>query len=96
MKTDSIKPKEGLQLRKIGKQYMIVDASGGNVNMCNVYSLNRTAARLWEQMADNGMSTLEELAAYLCANYEIDEPSALRDVERLLAEWRSFGLIVNI
>ena len=40
----TIYPQEGLQLRKVGKQYMIVKANENNVNMSDVYSLNRTAA----------------------------------------------------
>ena len=44
-------------LRRIGNQYMIVEACAGNVNMSNVYSLNRTAAWLWEQIAEDGCTT---------------------------------------
>ncbi len=86
--------KKGLQLRKVGKQHMIVEASEENVNMSNVYSLNTTAARLWELIAENPATTAEQLVDYLCDNYEIDKATATGDVERLLAEWKSYGLII--
>ena len=48
MNDNIVRPKRNLQLRKIQNQYMIVEASAANVNMSNVYSLNKTAADLWE------------------------------------------------
>ena len=44
MNDNVVRPKRNLQLRKIQNQYMIVEASAVNVNMSNVYSLNKTAA----------------------------------------------------
>lgn len=85
-------PKPGLQLRRIGQQYMIVEVSAGNANMSNVYSLNRTAARLWELLSAKD-STPAELADELAEFYGIDSDTALRDVERQLKLWREFGLI---
>ena len=81
-----------MQLRKIKNLYMIVEASADNVNMSNVYSLNQTAAELW-QLIGSGERTAEELAVWLSDSYSIEPSSALYDVERQLAEWRSYGLI---
>lgn len=92
MGTYIIKPQSGLKLRKIGRQHVIVKACDGNVNMSNVYSLNRTAAELWKQL-EQGNSTVEGLAEWLCGRYEVEKAVALHDVERQLAEWESFGLI---
>ena len=91
-KTYIIKPQGGLKLRKIGRQHVIVKACDGNVNMSNVYSLNRTAAELWEQL-EKGNSTVEGLAEWLCGRYEVEKSAARQDVERQLAEWEGFGLI---
>ena len=43
-------PKATLKLRKIGGKYMIVETSDSCVNLTNVYSLNETAALLWEML----------------------------------------------
>lgn len=81
-----------MQLRKIKNLYMIVEASADNVNMSNVYSLNHTAAELW-QLVNSGERTADELAGWLSDNYSIEPASALHDVERQLAEWKSYGLL---
>ena len=49
---NKIEIRKGIQLRKIGNRYMIVDACAGNVNMSKVYSLNQTAAWIWQCVAD--------------------------------------------
>ena len=36
---NKIEIRKGIQLRKIGNRYMIVDGCAGNVNMSKVYSL---------------------------------------------------------
>ena len=92
MKDNAIRPKKSLQLRKIQNQYMIVEVSAENVNMSNVYSMNQTAADLWEVISTEER-TVEELIEWLCSNYDVEADVAQSDVESLLAEWREFGLI---
>ena len=92
MKDNTIRPKKSLQLRKIQNQYMIVEVSAENVNMSNVYSMNQTAADLWEVISTEER-TVEELIEWLCSNYDVEADVAQSDVESLLAEWREFGLI---
>lgn len=64
MESDKIKliPKPHLKLRRIGSRHMIVEASDSCVNLTNVYSLNGTAARLWEAVCKDGCRTPGELA----------------------------------
>lgn len=87
-----MKIKSHLQLRKVGRQYIIVDVCSKNVNLSDVYRLNETAAALWQRMAE-GEQTADELAAWLQEEYEVDRETALKDVERQLEEWKGFGLI---
>lgn len=89
---ETIEPKDGLRLRKIGSRYMIVEACNENVNMTDVFSLNETAARLWQRI-NEGKFTPEELAGWLCGEYDTDKDTALTDVQRQLEEWKAFGLI---
>lgn len=89
-----ILPKTGLRLHKIGSKYMIVDSSSENVNLANVYSLNETAAWIWEK-ASSGAETADTLADAICQEFDIDRETALNDVIRQLQEWRGMGLIQN-
>ncbi len=88
-------PKSNLKLRKLGSKYMIVENSDTQENLANVYSLNETAARLWEMLCNGDARTPEELAEALCRMYNVEKACALQDVERQLAEWEEMGLLVN-
>ena len=90
---DKIIPKSNLKLRKIGSKYMIVETSDSCVNLTNVYSLNETAAQLWEMLCREDGCTPEELAEELCKTYEVEYERALHDVESQLAEWEKMGLL---
>lgn len=92
MNETALTPKEGIKLRKIGDQYMIVDIAKENVNMSDVYRLNHTAALLWEQV-ETGQATPDKLADSLCDHYGIDHETAARDVERQIADWKQYGLL---
>ena len=83
-----MKPKSNLRLRKIGRQYMIVNTRQENVDLSDVFTLNETAAGLWQQMIQ-GTTAPEELAEI----YEVDRETALQDVKKQLAQWKAYGLI---
>lgn len=72
---------------------MIVETSDSCVNLTNVYSLNETAALLWETLCRREGHTAEELAEELCKTYEVEYERALHDVESQLAEWEKMGLL---
>lgn len=73
---------------------MVVDMCEDNVNLSNVYSLNGTAAWIWERLAE-GISSPDELADSLCQDYQVERERAFHDVENQLAEWQKFGLVVT-
>lgn len=87
-----MKKRKDLTLRKIGKQYMIVENSENTINLTNVYTLNGTAAYLWEKIGEEEF-TREQLTAWICERYEIDETTASEDVRTLVQEWVELGLV---
>lgn len=92
MTTEKITPRAGLRLRKIGSKYMIVETSDSCVNLTNVFSMNSTAAWMWESLCAEPC-TANELADRLCAEYDVDRERALSDVCRQLGEWKEQGLL---
>ncbi len=60
---------------------MIVDSSSKNVNLANVYSLNETAAWIWEKTS-SGTETAETLAEAICQEFEVDKETAQNDINR--------------
>lgn len=87
-----IKTRQNLQLRKVGKHYMMVEVCKENVNITNVFSLNETAAALWRYI-NSGTYTAEELAEWICGEYRVDGETALKDIRRQLEEWKEYGLL---
>lgn len=84
--------RDDLVLHRMGSRYMMVDAGQGGVDMSDVYTLNETAARLWEHMGSEDICD-EALANWLSHEYEVDYVQALADVKHQLDEWRRYGLI---
>lgn len=84
--------KAGLKLRKVGVTYMLVDVSTSHPNITDIYTLNETAALVWDSLY-GGISELSEIAARICEEYEVDRDTAIKDVEDLVATWRQSGLI---
>ena len=84
--------KANLRLHHIGNRYMVVESGDNNVDMVNVYTLNESAAWLWEE-ASKGGRTVETLADGLCAEFDIDHDLALNDVRRQVEEWIEMGLV---
>jgi hypothetical protein len=87
-----MKLKDGLTLRTICNQHMIVDLYDDVVNMTNVYTLNDVAAWLWQE-ASKGDFTVDTLTAQLCEEYEVDSETAHRDVHTLITSWQEFGWV---
>lgn len=73
---------------------MMVAADNESANMQRVFTLNETAAQIWQQICQQP-STPESLAAWLARDYSIPPDVALRDINRQLDEWRTFGLITD-
>lgn len=57
----------------------------------NMLKLNGTGKFLWEKLCAD--VTLEELVSLLVEEYEIDAPTAKRDIERFLESLRALGAL---
>lgn len=90
-----LSPKPDLKLYTIGGRHMLVDTSDCRVNMADVYSMNETAALLWETVAADCALTPDELADTLCHVYDVGHDRAAGDVRRQLDEWVAMGLLVR-
>ena len=87
-----MKRRTNLTLRRMGRRYMMVNAASAVQDTADVYTLNETAARLWEQLGDDEIS-LPSLASWLADEYGIAYDDALADVTTQVKDWQEFGLI---
>nr|WP_288808614.1 PqqD family protein [uncultured Sphingobacterium sp.] len=87
-----MKLRSDLVLRTIGSDHLIVDPSQDMIDLSTVYTLNSTAAWLWEELKGKEFdhTTIVEL---LCDNYEVDAAQAQSDAEVLLADFERQGLL---
>lgn len=87
-----MKIKQNLVLRCIGHDYVIVAADDEMVNMAVVYTLNGTAAWLWQQLK-NTTFTADMMTELLMQRYDVDASRAASDVEQLISDMKKNGLL---
>ena len=78
------KPLPGLVAKKIGPEYIIVPLRDHVADMDCLFTLNETGAFIWEQI--NGTRNVQDIAEAVHLEFEIDLPTALHDVQEVLAE----------
>ena len=86
-----MKIKTGFELMKVCGEFVVVAHGMENIDFSKVISLNESAAYLWNKVKDKDFD-VAELARLLTEEYEVDEATALRDVEKMMDEWREAGL----
>lgn len=87
-----MKLRNDLTLRKIGSEYLIVEPGKGKTDLTNVYSLNWTAAWLWDELQGKDF-TVEDVANILIEEYKVDPRTAYIDGDKILTSFRSQNLI---
>ncbi|ULT28293.1 PqqD family protein [Sphingobacterium sp. E70] len=87
-----MKLRSDLVLRTIGSDHLIVDPSQDMVDLSTVYTLNSTAAWLWEQLKEKEFDTAT-IVKLLCENYEVEEEQAQSDAKVLLGDFEKQGLL---
>ena len=56
-----------------------------------IHQLNRTASYIWERC--DGQRTPAEIAGQVCEAFEVDEPTALRDVLEIIRRLQKLKLL---
>jgi len=75
-----------VEFRRLGEQMVLV-----HLDTNQVYELNNTGARVWELMGAGANE--DEILDRLTANFEVGPEQLRQDVEALLQELKSAGLI---
>jgi hypothetical protein len=89
--------KEGLTVRKIGEDYVIVAPEQGMVDLSKVYSLNETAAWLWEKLEHSDFD-LVHMVELVKDRYEVENISSQQlenDMEDLVNFFKQNGLLIS-
>jgi hypothetical protein len=78
--------KTGISFSKLHDDILALDEQGG---YC--YSMNASAARIWELIATP--VTLDDLCSALCQEFSVDRESCLRDVSELVSTMNGAGIV---
>ena len=89
-----MKKVEGLKMRRIGKEYMIIPEGAKLMDFNKMVSFNSSAAYLWESVGDKDF-TVSDLAGLLIDKYGIDESIASTDAASIAAKWLEEGLVTE-
>ena len=87
-----MKTKKGFKLRTICGENIIVAEGIENIDFSRIISMNESAADVWHGVEGKEF-TLDDMVKVLTDNYEVDEETARRDCEKLLADWQEAGFL---
>ncbi len=79
-------------MRTIGSDHLIVDPSQDMVDLSTVYTLNSSAAWLWEELKGKEFNT-DTIVELLVENYEVSKEQAQSDAAILLEDFQKQGLL---
>ena len=77
--------------RKIANETIIVPMTADAADLESVYTLNEVASFIW-QLLDNRQSA-DAIAAAVAAEYDVSREQAARDIDELLSDLESKGLV---
>ena len=86
-----MKKKDGMVLREVCGEKVLVGEGLGAVDFGRLISLNDTAAYIWEQL--DGDADIDTLTQALCKEYDVEQEVARPDVEAILEEWIKAGVV---
>lgn len=89
-----MKKKEGMVLRNVCGEKVLVGEGLGAVDFNCLISLNETAAWLWEHIDEN--SDIDSLTQTVCEEYAVKPETARHDIETTLEKWLKAGVITAI
>ncbi|WP_270088410.1 PqqD family protein [Sphingobacterium sp. SYP-B4668] len=81
-----------LTLRKLGDEYLIVDPGQDMIDMSKVYTLNDTAAQVWQALQGKEFE-LDTVVEILTSHFEVNKEIATQDASVLVEELDKQGLV---
>ena len=85
--------KKGFNLRSVCGEYIIVAEGEENIDFSNVISMNESSALLWKNLQQRESFTVDDMAALLTSEYNVDRTTAFGDSSTLAAQWAESGII---
>lgn len=88
-----MKIKEGLKVRTIAGESVVLMQAKGVVDMTKVVSLNKSSLYLWNELVGKEFE-IEDVASKLMDNYEVEEERARADAAKWVEKMQDSGVII--
>ncbi len=89
-----MKIKENFMLRKVADTYVVVPVGDAVAEFNGMINLNEAGAFLWQLLENE--TTSEQVVEALLQQYDVDEATAKRDVDKFINELKAAKLLENI
>lgn len=86
-----MKIKENFMLRKVADCYVVVPIGAAVADFNGMINLNEAGAFLWQALEND--TTPDAVVNALLEQYEVDEATAKKDVEKFIAQLREASLL---
>ncbi len=83
-----------MKVREVAGEHIVMRVGVGGADMTTVIALNESALLIYNKLQGREFG-IDDAVAVLREEYDIDEPTARRDVENLVQEMRQNQLIVD-
>ena len=83
----------GIVARDTGDDYVLVPVTDNIADMKSVYTLNSTAAFIWDRL--NGDRTVKDIIDELEEEYEVQPKEALDDVLSFFTDMKEYLIIIE-
>ena len=80
--------------RQVGPESVLVPIRQNVGNLDYVYTLSAVAARIWTLL--DGKRSLGDIAAELCAEFDVDRETALADISELVSDLDGVALVSQV
>ena len=84
--------KSEYKVRQIAGENVVILQGRGDSDMTQIIALNESSLLLWNGLEDKDFVT-EDVAALLCANYEVAEEVAASDAQAWVKRMQECGLV---
>ncbi len=87
-----MKAKKGFNLRNVCGEHVVVADGKENIDFSKIINMNESSAYLWSNLQGKDF-TVDDMVALLTQEYDVDDATAHRDSEHLMALWKEAGLL---
>lgn len=90
-----MKKTDGLTLRRLGTEAVLVAGSIGLIDFDKIVTLNPTAVYVWESLPASDFDA-ETITHLLTDRYDVDAATAGKDARELVDVWLRAGIIQDV